>query len=71
MKLLVATAALLLATTSAAAVPAAGRDEGGPSPICLYMTNDYNWKGAGMNFCKVGGQCGKSPSSLFANLDYG
>ncbi|KAK0277778.1 hypothetical protein LTR35_009614 [Friedmanniomyces endolithicus] len=58
MKLLVSTVALLFATTSATAVPAAGHDEGGPSPICLYMTNDYNWKGAGMNFCKVGGQCG-------------
>ncbi|KAK0336701.1 hypothetical protein LTR94_007687 [Friedmanniomyces endolithicus] len=48
MKLLVSTVALLFATTSATAVPAAGHDEGGPSPICLYMTNDYNWKGSGL-----------------------
>ncbi|TKA77291.1 hypothetical protein B0A55_04333 [Friedmanniomyces simplex] len=58
MKLPATTAALVLATVSVAAVAVKNRDEGGPTPICVYMTNDYNWKGEGMNFCKVGGQCG-------------
>lgn len=34
------------------------RDEGGPAPICLYMTTEPDWKGEGMNVCAVGGFCG-------------
>ncbi|KAK3068693.1 hypothetical protein LTR53_013530 [Teratosphaeriaceae sp. CCFEE 6253] len=57
MKLLKTAASLLLCAASASGNALGSRDEGGPAPICLYMTSDYNWKGEGINFCQVGGQC--------------
>ena len=59
MKLLTVATAFLFCSASVASNSMETRDEGGPIPICLYMTNDYNWNGEGINFCQVGGQCGE------------
>ena len=41
------------------------RDEWQPSAeslACLYMTNEINWAGEGVNLCEIGGTCGKYSS---------
>lgn len=39
------------------------RDEWQPTSrtlTCLYLTNEANWQGEGINLCEVGGSCGKA-----------
>ncbi|KAK3625320.1 hypothetical protein LTR56_020485 [Elasticomyces elasticus] len=69
MKLFTTVTSLLLSTTLVSAAAIDLRDEGGPTPLCIYMTNGYGWKGESMNFCKVGGQCGSGlGKSLAGNV---
>ncbi|KAK5674318.1 hypothetical protein LTS10_012902 [Elasticomyces elasticus] len=69
MKLFTILTTLLLSTTLVSAAAIDLRDEGGPTPLCIYMTNGYGWKGESMNFCKVGGQCGSGlGKSLAGNV---
>lgn len=76
--LLAVTSTLLLTiTTLTLASPVANKDVslsieardewqvGSSNLLCLYMTNEPNWAGDGINLCEVGGTCGtSSPNHL-------
>lgn len=37
---------------------------------CFYMTNDYDWRGYGVNLCSATGECGESPLAYVKLIAY-